>query len=95
MRNKFSIFKGFSTLLIIVAVAVVGMAAVLAIGVFDVGQLKTKVLQPKVAEDKILMQLKAVGTSDEVPDIESDLLNTDLETIDAEISDVDRDLQSL
>lgn len=86
--------KGFSTLLIIVAVAVVGVVAILAFGVFDVGKLKTQVLQPKVTEDQTLTQLEAVGTSDEVPDIEKDLLNTDLETIDAEISDVDRELQS-
>lgn len=91
----FIVKRGFSTLWIIMAVAVIFVVAILAFGVFDVGKLKTQVLQPKVTEDQILTQLKAVGTSDEVPDIEKDLLNTDLETLDAEIGEIDRDLQSL
>lgn len=92
--SRFTVRNGFSAPIIIIMVALVAVV-VLALLVFDVGKLKTPILQPRVTDDRILEELKTVGTSDEVQDIEKDLVDTDLETIDAEISEVDRDVQSL
>lgn len=78
--------RGFSTLLAIIAVAVIGLAAVLAFGVFQ---------EPAVVEDQKLKELETVSTSDELPDIERDINETNLETLDVELSEVDKEAKGL
>jgi len=86
--------RGFSTLFVIVAVAVVFVLALLAFGVFDFAKLKKTV--PTTTEvDEKLNELSAVSTSDEVPDIEKDLNDTNLEMIDAELGEVEKELTGL
>lgn len=84
--------KGFSTLLIILGAAVVFIAAVLAFGVMS-GKKETE--KPKVAEDKQVEALKTLSTSDEVPDIEKDLNDTDLETLDVELLEIEKEVSGL
>lgn len=87
--------RGFSTLLIIIVVAVMGIAAVLAFGVFDAGKLKRTVQEPSVGQDQQLKELETVSTSDEVPDIERDINETNLETIDVELSEIEKEANGL
>lgn len=87
--------KGFSTLWIIVAVAIMGIAALVAFGVLDVAKIK-KPEEGIVSEvDRQIQQLETMSTSDEIADIERDLSATDLDAIDDELSQVDRDLGGL
>lgn len=45
--------------------------------------------------DPLSEELQDVGTSDEIADIESDLLDTNLQNIDAELGDIEAELQNL
>lgn len=93
--SQSKVLKGFSTLWIIVAVAIVGTAAVLAFGVLDVAKIKKPDVGRLPETDQQLQQLSTFSTSDEVVDIEKDLNATDLDAIDNELSEVDRDLGDL
>lgn len=86
--------KGFSTLWILIAVAVVGVVAIIAFGILDVAKLK-KPAQYVLPEDKQVQQLQTLGQSDEISVIEQDIDNTNLDNLDAEMGEVEQDLQSL
>lgn len=94
-KSKYQISRGFSTLLIIVAVAIVGAAAVVAFGVLDVAKIKKPPVVTVTGSDEQLESLQTFSTSDEVIDIERDLGATDLDAVDNELDQVDRDLGSL
>ena len=95
--KKFEIRSGFSTLLIIAAVAVVGVAAVLAFGVLDLVKIKKPELPQKtlVEVDEQVKDLNILSISDELPDIEKDLSATNLEDLDNEIDQVEKDLDEI
>lgn len=86
--------QGFSTLLIIVAVAIIGAMAVLAFGVLDVWQIKkAQVPSAKISDvDQVIKDLDNLSSSDELPDIERDLTATDLENLDSEMDQIEKDL---
>ncbi len=95
--SQFTVRMGFSTLWIIVAVAIVGVVAVLAFGVLDFYKIKKPDVGQKtqVEEDQQVQDLNTLSTSDEVDVIEKDLDLTNLDALDAEIGDVEKDLMSL
>lgn len=98
MQSRQSTVKrGFSTLWIIVAVAIVGVVAVLAFGVLDFYKIKKPDIGQKtqVEEDQQVQNLNTLSTSDEVDVIEKDLDLTNLDALDAEIGDVARALSEL
>lgn len=96
--SQLTVRSGFSSLLIIVAVVVIGVFAVLVFGVLDLAKIKTpEVPKPSISvgKDAQVEKLSTLGTSDEVSDIEKYLNETNLDTLDTELSDVDRDAESL
>ena len=64
--------SGFSTLVIILIVAVIGLVALMAYGVLNVGNINRS--QPvqisKTAGDPMIKDLEVLGASDKVSDIE-------------------------
>lgn len=95
--SQFTVRTGFSTLWIIVAVVIVGVAAVLVFGVLDFYKIKKPVERPatQVEEDQQVRQLNTQSTSDEIEVIEQDISATDLEALDGEIADIEKLLGEL
>ena len=91
---RLTVRSGFSTLLIIVFVAIVGVMAVLAFSFLDVSK-KTEVTTGPAEMDQQIKQLQTLSTSDEVPDIEKDLSSTNIDSLDSDLTDVDKDLGNL
>ncbi|KKR57942.1 MAG: hypothetical protein UU05_C0018G0009 [Candidatus Curtissbacteria bacterium GW2011_GWA1_40_47] len=91
MRSK---RRGFLVLWLILLVVVVGVAALVAVGILDLGRIKNSAPGESTAivKDQQLENLQKVSTSDEVVDIEMDLDNTDLNNLDQELSEVDQAL---
>lgn len=93
MKQISRLETGFSTILIILLVAAIGIFAVVAFGVLDVAKFKKPdALQKVQVEDQQLKELNTLSTSDELPDIESDLTGTNFEEIDNEMDQVEKDL---
>jgi hypothetical protein len=86
--------NGFGTVLILVLVGIVGIAAVVAFGIFDLGKLK-KANESIPVQDPVVEELKVLGTSDEVDDIERYLNQTNLDKIDSEMSEVEKSVEGL
>ncbi|MBI3283010.1 hypothetical protein HYZ70_02940 [Candidatus Curtissbacteria bacterium] len=86
---------GFVLPWILVAAAVVLVVLVLAFGIFDTGEFKKKVEAPKAAEDQQVEALLKISASDEVADIEKDINQTNLDTIDVELSEVEKEAEAL
>src|SRR3989338_678158 len=86
--------RGFLVLWLILLVVVVGVAALVAVGILDLGRIKNSAPGESTAivKDQQLENLQKVSTSDEVVDIEMDLDNTDLNNLDQELSEVDQAL---
>lgn len=82
--------RGFSTIWLIMAVAVIGVIAVVAIG--KVGKVPSV---PQVTIDRQIGELQKLSSSDEIGDIDEDLNKTNLENLDAELGEVDKELQGL
>lgn len=78
--------------IIIIALIILGGLYLWGGNLFDRGMTPEEILN---AEDTTLEDLQAQGTSDEVADIEADLNATDLEGIDAELEQIDRELNNL
>ena len=89
--------RGFSTLIIILIVAVIGVVALLAFGVLDLGNInRSKPAEvSQVNEDPMLGELKVLGASDQISVIEKDLNNTKLNIVDQELPQIDKDASSL
>lgn len=89
---------GFTALLIILVVAVIGLGALLAFGVFDVSDIKNipGYQQRKITGvDQQVRDLNKLSSSDEVSAIEGDLNSTNLDDLDSEMDEVDRDLKDI
>ncbi len=82
---------GFSTLWIIVVVAVIGLIAVVSVGKIGRGPKPT----PAPVEDAQVQELTTLSSSDEVEAIEADINATNLEDLDAELGEVDSALGEL
>lgn len=93
MRSKiFNFRRGFLTLWLILLVIAIGVAALIAFGILDVGKIKKSIpgQSPTMVEDQQVQDLQNQSTSDEVSDIEKDLNTTNLDTLDQELPDVDK-----
>ena len=92
--NNLKIYKGFLTLWLILLVIALGVAALIAFGILDVGKFKKNTsFSGKPAtqvEDQQVENLQKQSSSDEVVDIEKDLNTTNLNSLDQELPDVDR-----
>ena len=93
--SQSTVRKGFSTVFVIALVAVIGVVAVLAFGVFDVSKIKKTGEMPEQQVDQQIKDLDNLSPSDELPDIEKDLNATNLEEVDSELDQIDKDLGSL
>lgn len=82
--------RGFSTLWIIVAVAVIGVIALVAIN--KMGKIPPA---PSTTFDRQIQELQKLSNSDEIGDIEKDLDATTLEGLDLELGEVDQSLKGL
>lgn len=84
--------RGFSTLWLVVGIAVVGviLVAIVASG----GKLK---VSPPAAQqiDTQVESLQKLSTSDEVTTIEAEAESTDLGNLDSELGDIEQDLDGL
>lgn len=89
--------RGFSNLVLILIVAGVGVIIALVLGLVDLANFgkQVRLTGPAIKEeiDSQVESLRAVGTSDKVGDIEKDLTETNLETTDSELTEVDRELE--
>lgn len=86
--------RGFSSLWIIIIVALIGLAAVVAFGVLDVAKIKKPSIQTSDVDQKV-QELNTLSTSDEIDAIEKDINSTDLDNLDEGIGDVDRALDEI
>lgn len=89
-KSKYQISSGFSTLWIIVAVAVIGVIALLAIN--KMGKIPPA---PSTTFDRQIQNLQKLSSSDEIGDIQKDLDATTLEGLDLELGEVDQSLKGL
>ena len=89
--------SGFSPLFIILIVAAIGVVALLALGVLDLGNInRSKPAEvSQVDEDPMLGELKVLGASDQISVIEKDLNDTKLNIVDQELPQIDKDASSL
>ena len=89
--------KGFMGALIIIAVAVVGLAALVAFGILDVGKLKKTSTPATTSEvpDMQINQLNTLSTSDNVADIQKDLDSTNFASVDQEMPQVSQQAEGL
>ena len=86
--------KGFLALLIILAVAILGLAAAVA---FSLGKFRQQPLvqTPAVVQDKQVESLETLSGSDKVEDIDKEVNSTDIDSLDAGLDQVNSDLNSL
>ena len=90
MVNGQLLKRGFSTLWIIVAVAVIGLIALLAIN--KMGKIPPV---PSTTFDRQIQNLQKLSNSDEIGDIQKDIDATALEDLDLELLEVDQSLKDL
>lgn len=84
--------KGFSTLWIVIGIAVAGVVLLLVVA--SGGKLKAPAPAAQQTDTQV-ESLKTLSTSDEVTTIEAEAQSTDLENLDSEISDIESDLGGL
>ena len=94
---QLTVRKGFSALIIILIVAIVGIGAVAAFGVLNVGDIKksTPTQINQTVDDQQVRDLQILGSSDKVSDIEKDLNDTKLNEIDQELPQIENDASTL
>jgi len=81
------IFSEKKTLILLAAIALIGMA-IIALS----PRMKTSVPQPKVEVDLQTQKLETQSESTEIQDIERDINQTDLNNLDMELQDIQREI---
>lgn len=92
---QIKISKGFLTLWLILAMAVVAVIAIIAFGVLDLWKLKESLpgySPTPVIKDSQVESLQKLSSSDEIVGIEKDLDDTNLNNLDQELPQVDQAL---
>ncbi|OGD92403.1 hypothetical protein A2697_00245 [Candidatus Curtissbacteria bacterium RIFCSPHIGHO2_01_FULL_41_44] len=93
---QLTVERGFSGLMLIIIVAVIGVVAFFAFGILNIGKQGIPVPQiPDVIEDQQVKNLQKQSSSDELPFIEKDLESTNLEDLDQGIDEVSKSLGDL
>lgn len=87
--------SGFGTVFLLLAVGIIGVIVVVAFGIFDLAKLKKPQQTMVEQEDSQVKELNVLGVSDEIGDIEKYLDQTNLDKLDQEIPQVDKDAGSL
>lgn len=90
--NKYPISNGFSTMWLVVGIAVAGV--ILLLVVVSGGKLKAPAPVAQQIDTQV-ESLQKLSTSDEVTTIEAEAESTDLGNLDSEISDIEKDLGGL
>jgi len=91
--SNLKIYNGFLTLWIVLLVIVIGVAALFAFGIFDMGRFKkgpSTSQTPQTVEDQQTQNLEKLSSLDQIVDIQKDLDTTDIDNLDLELPDVDK-----
>ena len=88
--------KGFFNLWLIIIVAAIGVAAILAYGIFNFAKIKKAVPGASpAAVDQEVSKLESLSSSDEIEVIEEDLKTTDIDNLDQELVEVEKEIPEL
>lgn len=87
--------RGSLLFILLFVMVVIGLIAVVAVSKFGIGKSGTGNLKNTDAEDSQVRQLQTFSDSDEVDAIEKDLGETNLDSINQELPQLDEELKSL
>ena len=87
-------FRGSSLILVVLLVALVVFFVIL-LKVFNIDRSSTPEEEKTVTYDQQVKDLATLGNSDEISDIEDDLNNTNIDQIDQELPQVDKEASTI
>lgn len=95
-QSKLPMSGGFGSLaiMLLAAVAVIGLIAIFVFSPTG-SSVKRKTGQEITAEDHRLQQLTTLSSSDEIGDIETELNTTNLDSIDEEMPQIEKETSTL
>lgn len=86
---------GFSTVILIVVMAIIGVIAIYLFGVKSNNFNKGPAYIQEKEQDQQVMDLEQISNSDEIEDVESELTYTNFENLDEGMNEVDQELADL